>query len=270
VSTPSSGLPFADDSAIRTIQSESVLLLGGGRALLMQVAHPAIAMGVAAHSAYAEDRRRRLLGTLRPMYAIAFGSGEQALHAARKINRLHEGVSGNGYSAREPGLLAWVLATLIDTSLVTHERLVGCLSESHSQAFYSDMIRVGRLLGMPDRTLPGDIHSFRLYVDAMLASLAVTDTARDIAKRLFASNLTTWPLLWPVKLLTAGWLPAGLREQYALDWSPRRERALRAFEATTRSFVRLTPRRLRRPPWFLLPQNAFSKPSAGDFKRARH
>jgi uncharacterized protein (DUF2236 family) len=270
VSTASSGLPFARDSAIRTIQSEGVLLLGGGRALLMQVAHPTIAIGVAAHSAYAEDRRRRLLGTLRPMYAISFGSREQAVHAARGVNQLHEGVSGNGYSAREPELLAWVLATLIDTSLVMHERLVGHLPESYSQAFYNDMIRVGRLLGMPDRTLPPEIHDFRLYVDAMLAGLAVTDTAREIAERLFATDLTTWPLLWPVKLLTAGWLPTELREQYALDWSPRRERALRAFEATTRSLVRLTPRRLRRPPWFLLPENAFRNPRAGDFKHNRH
>jgi uncharacterized protein (DUF2236 family) len=269
VSTAHHGLPFADDSAIRTIQSEGILLLGGGRALLMQVAHPAIAMGVAEHSAYAHDRRRRLLGTLRPMYAIAFGSKEQALHAARSVNRLHEGVSGNGYSAREPELMAWVLATLIDTSLLMHERLVGCLDESHTQAFYEDMARVGRLLGLPDRTLPHDIHGFRLYVDGMLASLAVTDTGRDIAKRLFATNLTTWPLLRPVKLLTAGWLPAGLRDQYALDWGPRRERALRAFEATTRSLVRLTPRRLRRPPWFLLPENAFRNASARDFKLSR-
>jgi uncharacterized protein (DUF2236 family) len=131
------------------------------------------------------------------------------------------------------------------------------------------MIRVGRLLGMPDRTLPGDIHDFRLYFDAMLASLAVSDTARAIAERLFAANPTTWPLLSPVKLLTAGWLPPGLREQYGMDWGPRRERALRAFEATTRSLVRLTPRRLRRPPWFLLPENASRNPSAGDFKPNR-
>ena len=252
------GLPFAEDSAIRAIQSEGILLLGGGRALLMQVAHPAIAQGVAEHSAYAHDRRRRFLGTLRPMYAIAFGSREQALHAARSVNRLHKGVSGNGYRAREPELLAWVLATLIDTSLLMHERLVGCLPESHAQAFYEDMARVGALLGLPDRTLPRDILGFRLYVDGMLASLAVTDTARDIAQRLFAASLTTWPLLRPVKLLTAGWLPAVLRDQYALDWSPRRERALRAFEATTRSIVRRTPRRLRRPPWFLLPNKRTS------------
>ena len=35
-------------------------MLGGGRALLMQVAHPLVAAGVAEHSGYREDPWKRL------------------------------------------------------------------------------------------------------------------------------------------------------------------------------------------------------------------
>ena len=100
---------------------EGVLLLGGGRALLMQIAHPLVASGVAEHSNFRTDRIDRLLRTLRLTLAIVFGSREQALAAAGSINRVHEGVAGAGYAARDPELLLWVLATLIDTSLAMHD-----------------------------------------------------------------------------------------------------------------------------------------------------
>ena len=48
---PAAGL-FAPDSITRRINREAVLLLGGGRALLLQIAHPLVAAGVAAHSRF--------------------------------------------------------------------------------------------------------------------------------------------------------------------------------------------------------------------------
>src|SRR5437763_84110 len=36
---------FPDDAVIRRVSSEAILLLGGGRALLMQLAHPQVAAG---------------------------------------------------------------------------------------------------------------------------------------------------------------------------------------------------------------------------------
>src|SRR5207244_655212 len=40
---------FAEDAVVRRVDGEAVLLLGGGRALLMQLAHPLVAQGVAEH-----------------------------------------------------------------------------------------------------------------------------------------------------------------------------------------------------------------------------
>ena len=44
---------YADDSITRRVNRENVLLLGGGRALLMQLAHPKVAAGVDEHSIFA-------------------------------------------------------------------------------------------------------------------------------------------------------------------------------------------------------------------------
>jgi hypothetical protein len=41
---------FGPDSVTWRVNREAILLLGGGRALLLQVAHPLVAAGVAEHS----------------------------------------------------------------------------------------------------------------------------------------------------------------------------------------------------------------------------
>ncbi|MGE0688084.1 MAG: oxygenase MpaB family protein, partial [Dehalococcoidia bacterium] len=69
---------FAPDSAIRRIHQEGILILGGGRSLLMQIAHPSVAQGVAEHSSYKTDRTARLMRTLRSTLAVVYGTRAQA------------------------------------------------------------------------------------------------------------------------------------------------------------------------------------------------
>ena len=246
-------LPFPDDCAVRRMHNEGVLLLGGGRALLLQIAHPAVAAGVANHSNYHTERWRRLLRTLRPMHEIVFGTREQALVAVQGINRIHKRVSGPGYDARDPALLLWVLATLIDTSLVMRERFVGPLPPAEAEAYYADMCRLGLLLDVPADYLPADLAAFRAYFDKTLASLQVSGAGRGIARELLKLTPTSWPAIAPLRLFTAGLLPEPLRDQFGLGWGPKRQATLRAIEAFSRIVVPRLPRRLRRPPWFLMP-----------------
>lgn len=246
-------LPFGPDSAIRNVHSEGILLLGGGRAVLLQLAHPLVARGVAEHSSYATQRWRRLWRTLRPMYAIAFGTADQALEAAAGINRLHERVRGPGYDARDPSLLLWVLATLIDTSLEFHARFLSPLSIDAAEAYYADMRRVGELLQIPPDRLPPDLAAFRAYFDAELASLRVSDDARAVARDLMRLSPLSAPLIAPLRLFTTGTLPPTLREQYGLAWGNRSETLLRSLQAASRSILVRLPLALRRTPWFLLP-----------------
>src|SRR5690349_4683867 len=77
---------FGPDSTAWRVNQEMVLLLGAGRALLMQLAHPAVAAAVAAHSSFPDDSLRRLIRTLDTTFAVTFGDTEQSRRAAARVN----------------------------------------------------------------------------------------------------------------------------------------------------------------------------------------
>ena len=74
---------FGPGSLTWRVNGEAVLLLGGGRALILQVAHPKVAAGVAEFSDYRQDPWGRLYRTLEVTLKIAFGDPE-ASQAARR------------------------------------------------------------------------------------------------------------------------------------------------------------------------------------------
>ena len=67
------------------VNREAVLLAGGGRALLLQVAHPSVAAGVAQHSDYDTDPYGRLFRTLDLVTKITFGRTATADRAAAQL-----------------------------------------------------------------------------------------------------------------------------------------------------------------------------------------
>src|SRR5262252_7307862 len=93
---------FSRDAMIWQVDREMVLLLGGGRALLMQLAHPKVAAGVDEHSDFRARPMYRLRRTIRLTMAIVFGDRETAMAAARKVNRVHARVVGRDYRALDP------------------------------------------------------------------------------------------------------------------------------------------------------------------------
>ena len=248
--------PFASDAAIRAVDGEAVILVGGGRALLMQVAHPLVARGVAEHSADRRYRAGRLLRTLRPMFAIVFGTADEVRAAVRGVNTVHRGVAGTGYSARDPELLLWVHATLVDTALECYRRFVGPLAPAQEARYYEETKLVGRLLGVPPELLPADLDAFCDYRDGVVASLEVSATARAIARELHRPAPPFGPLMVPSRELTAGLLPARLREQYGMAWDPAREALLQGASTLSRRVWPRLPGALRRPPALLLPPSA--------------
>src|SRR5436305_11547388 len=94
------GMPeplYPEGSITRRVNRENVLLLGGGRALLMQLAHPKVAAGVDEHSDFRSDPVRRLRRTVRMTMAIVFGDRETALAAARAVKQTHGKIRGRDY-----------------------------------------------------------------------------------------------------------------------------------------------------------------------------
>src|SRR2546425_11828314 len=64
---------FASDSILRKVSQESFGLLGGGRALLLQLAHPLIAAGVAEHNRFTDNTLQRLAHTPNTIHPILLG-----------------------------------------------------------------------------------------------------------------------------------------------------------------------------------------------------
>lgn len=221
---------FPDDAVIRRVDGERVLLLGGPRALLMQLAHPMVAKGVAEHSGFRADPFARLRRTLDASYRIVFGSADQARRTAKAVRAVHDRVKGEGYEANDPALLLWVHSTLVDTAMRIHARFLRPLAPDEAEAYYQQSMVVAELLGVPFEAQPPDLASFRAYVRAQVGSLVVGDDARRLAKAVLRPRVPVpaEPAVILVRNLTAGLLPPPLRAGYGLAWDPARQAALLA------------------------------------------
>ena len=182
---------FPPDSVIRRVDGEWALLLGGGRALLMQLAHPLVAKGVAEHSDFKSNPFDRLQRTLDASWTIVFGTNTDAARTAEGIHRVHERVAGAGYQANDPDLLMWVHATLVDTALRVHRRFLGSLSDGQAEEYYAESMLVAALLGVPMEQQPADLGAFRAYVRTMLTTLEVSDEAKQQAADVLHPKLPT-------------------------------------------------------------------------------
>jgi len=250
------GALLGPDTVSWRVNREAALLAGGGRALLLQVAHPRVAAGVEQHSNYAEDPWGRLYRTLDTTYKILFGDEETSQKAARRLNRRHGPVNGTAddgspYTARDTDLLLWVWATLVDTSLLVYERCFPALSAAERERYIDEQKLFADLCGVPEGACPESYASFRQLFDTTLRDeLRVTDSARAVARSIARPKLPRplRPALAPNWILSIGLLPPGLRTEYGFAWGPGRERLLGLSLAALRGAGRVTPRPLRQLP----------------------
>jgi len=249
---------FGPQTLTWRINREAVLLLGGGRALLLQIAHPLVAAGVAAHSRYEREPLQRLWRTLDLTLTTVFGSAAEALAAVRRVEHVHGRVHGvldeavgpfprgTRYDASDPALLLWVHATLFDSALVAYERFVGLLSPRERAAYYAESTISARLFGIPARMIPATLSEFRAYMRDMLngPTLAVGPASRAIAAALLSPPLPFGlrQVAGSTRLFTIGLLPAVIRRRYGYTWTRTRARAFDALSATIRIGLPVLPR----------------------------
>jgi len=245
---------FAADAVIRQVDAEGTILLGGGRALLLQLAHPKVAAGVADHSDFEGDPLRRLRGTLAATYTIVFGTDAAAEAVARRVRTIHDHVTGPGYAANDPALLCWVNATLVETAVAVYEAVHGPLSEDEKESYYQDSMHVAEVLGCPRAAQPANWLAFRHYWVETVAGLEVSPTARRLAESIFAPDLPwiSGPPVALARFLTVGTLPPAIRDQYGFRWRTSDRLALDAGTAVARRLVPLVPRPVRRIPQAVL------------------
>lgn len=242
---------FRGDSWLRRVSGEPVLLFGGGRALLLEVAHPLVAAGVARFSNFRSDPFGRLRHTLDAMTAIAFKDRDTALAAARGVERAHLRVrgelahgtqrfpAGTPYTGRDPGPVRWVWATLVDTALAVYAQFVEALPADALAAYYADQKVMARLLGVPPEWVPPDYPGFRRYFDGVLhdGTLEVTPEGREIGAAVLdppggAANARM------LRSITAALLPEHLRAPFDLAWDDARAARFAAMRDNVRRLRR--------------------------------
>ncbi|WP_210481086.1 oxygenase MpaB family protein [Naasia sp. SYSU D00948] len=246
---------------LRTVDdvwSEGVLVAGGGRAILLQLADPAVAEGVARHSYFTEDPVRRLVGTLEYVYVVGFGTDEEANRVAREVGLAHRGVRGAGrvaYDARDPDLQLWVAATLYETTVAVIEQVYGRLDDDVADDLYRRDAVLGTALGMPATAWPADRDAFAEYWNERLAAVHVTPSARRVAGALMrpASGPYWMRAVMPVvRLVTAGLLPPAVRSGYGVVWEDRHQRRFDRVMTVAGGVYRALPRAVRQLPSRLL------------------
>ena len=257
---------FDDTSMLRTVHREQVMILAGGRALLLMAAHPVVFEGFFAATKAKSDPFARLERTAVVLGKITYGSKESADRATAFVRKMHRSATGTlpgragrfpagtPYSAADPELLFWVWGSLIDSCLLVYERYVRPLSPEERQAYWDDQLRVGKMFGIPLKAMPARVDGLREYVDGVVASgdLFVTPDALDTAKNVILKPPLPPALAGLAELInqtSIGLLPPEVRSLYGFSWDPVRGVALRAGqEYLRRVAVPLAPSVVRHTP----------------------
>ncbi|MFF9565376.1 oxygenase MpaB family protein [Leifsonia sp. NPDC014704] len=242
---------------VEDIVSEALTLAGGGRALLLQIAHPSVGQGVVEHSDFAERLMDRFDGTMVYLTATMFGSEAELAAMRRIVNRAHAPVrgtiaaDGSAYNAFDPELQLWVAATLYQTVMDLHRRVFGPLTPAQADSAYEDLSGALSNLQLTRDRWPARRADFDAYWERMLLLLGVNDDVRAVSRQILHPRRVPWwlrPTLPLVRLVTAGLLPESVRQQFGLPWDERRQlRFERAMRWTASVYPRL-PLRLRHVP----------------------
>ena len=233
---------FGPDSPLWEMGRQTLSLAGAGRATLLQLAHPWVAQAIHDHSRTRTEPLDRLRGTFTFVLTMLFGSVDQALAAARTVHGIHAHITGrlpaeaggSIYSANRVSAMAWVHATLAETTIYMHELVHGQLDETFKARYYADSLRFARLFGIPPESLPPDWPAFMDYNRRMWASeeLRVGDTARELADFLFSMRGVPQPVMRRFRLFTALIMPPSLSAAFGLPEDT--PRARRRFERAVR------------------------------------
>jgi uncharacterized protein (DUF2236 family) len=230
--------------AVERYASDAALILGGARAILLQVADPTVAAGVSRHSDFAHRPVERLRNTLTFAYAAVLGTSDDAARVTAYVNRAHVPVN----RAEDAELQLWVAATLYDTAVRVHDKVFGPVDDALADELYAAYSALGTSLQMPASLWPVDRAAFATYWDGRVTSLEVTNDARQIARDLFA------PITAPAwlraglplgRLLTLDLLPASIRSAYGFDWTISDARQARRAWSLLKLMAAVTPHRLR-------------------------
>jgi uncharacterized protein (DUF2236 family) len=230
---------FGPRSMSWKINRESALFLAAGRAALLQLAHPWVATALDDHSNVMAQPIARFHSTFRIVFAMIFGSREQAVAAARHLYTVHTYIRGEmnedvaaygrgtAYEANEVAALRWVYATLIESAVLAYECVMPPLTAGELAAYFDETKTLAALFGLPASALPRDWSAFLAYCREMENSnlLGVSDSARVMAHNLLRGE-GAWikPPRWYCALTTE-WMPERFRKEFGLEFGAAEQQA---------------------------------------------
>jgi uncharacterized protein (DUF2236 family) len=250
---------FGPASMMWRIEREAAPFLCAGRALLLQLAHPWVAAAIVEHSRVLDQPMVRFQHTFRIVFALVFGTLDQAFAAARALHRRHASATGtlpetvgplpggSRYCANNITALRWVYATLIDSALMAHDLTLAPVSGDERERYYAESRLFAALFGIPRSFLPEDWAAFAAYNEAMWHSplLTVSPAARALAEKILSGAGTGTAVPEGYRALTIGMLPTRLRRDFGLSYGDPERRASDRALGWARRIYPLLPTRLR-------------------------
>jgi len=220
---------FAPESEMWRINRERCGLIYGPAAAILQVAHPRIAQGVHDHSNFRTDIMGRLHRTLKSTNRIAFGRVSEAEKMKTRLAAMHGNVRGavspgikgpRAYSAFEPDLLIWVLATLINAAVSGFQFIYGSYPSPGKRLSIATSAASGHFSVSMNRFHPRDGLRFEAYYDGMVEGdlLGSHSMCRELARSVIypQDSAGTRFLGWGMDFLPIETLPPKVRDRLGL------------------------------------------------------
>ncbi|MEZ5309977.1 MAG: oxygenase MpaB family protein [Microthrixaceae bacterium] len=254
---PARGALYDSRSLAWRLNSRWMVMLGGQRAAIMQISDPRVAAGVKDYSTYRTDPLGRLQRTMDYMMIIGFGDPDQRQKVLDDLDRVHARVKGRTdegkpYSALDPKLMYWVLATLTDTVMEVDRRYVGRLREADRERYYDETRVIASAFGIDDRFIPDDYPAFKEYMAERVEKLRPSAASREIARGLLQPGIAFIPnqVFVPLDWVTLELLPSQLRDRLHLGvLNPMQLAAVRGARGVARGALQVAPRQLTANPF---------------------
>jgi uncharacterized protein (DUF2236 family) len=219
---------FGPDSVTWKIHSDSSMLIGGVRALLLQTLHPLAMAGVAEHSAYRTDPTGRLWRTATFVGTTTYGTTQQAKEAIKTVKQVHtrvKGIAPDGrpYSANDPHLMAWVHHALVDSFLAAYDRFgESKLTPEEADTYVEEQSVLARLMKADQPVAAQSVAELRAWMREIRPELGAGTQAREATKHLLTPSLpiASRPAYAVLASAAIGLLPRFARRELRLPVLP--------------------------------------------------
>jgi uncharacterized protein (DUF2236 family) len=257
IAEPAAGI-LGPGSAGWRVGGDLAVFIGGGRASLLQLAHPFVAFAIDHHSHTRSDVAGRFQRTFRNVFAMVYGDLDDACTAARRVHAIHGRIggvfphaigrwrAGDRYEANDVDALRWVHATLVDSVLTVRDVLGDPLTAAERDRYVVELNRFAALFGIPIALRPASYAAHIAYMRAMIDSdeLAVAPCAREMARFLFGGRRAQPPLGAFAEHVTAALLPPRFVREFGLRDSRMTRAGVRAALRAIGPFYRRLPHAL--------------------------